>query len=160
MSSEGSTEDVLAKLDALLKRHQPGAAQVEQKAHAEGTASPTISDDIAFSAAPEPGPEPAEAIPMLTDAIGESAIPVLTDVVRTEADILEQAEALHHLERQLVEQLEDRIASQLSATFDRALADLLESSRAYIEQAVHDALVRELGTEFDAPQDAKPADRL
>jgi hypothetical protein len=166
MSSEESTEDVFAKLDALMKRHQPGAVRSEHRAPSEEPAEPALPsavDDIVPSeplpAAPEPEPEPAEIIPTLTEAIAESTIPVLTDVVATDAEMREQAETLHRLERQLVDELEEHIASQLSATFDRALTDLLETSRAYIEQVVHDALVRELGTEFDAPRRAQGADK-
>jgi hypothetical protein len=166
MSSEESTEDVFAKLDALLKRHQPGALPAERKASPEAPAEPALPavvDDTVlsepFPAVPEPQPEPAETIPTLTEAIGASTIPVLTDVVGTDAERHEQVETLYRLERQLVDQLEERIASQLSATFDRALTDLLETSHTYIEQAVHDALVRELGTEFDTPRRAKGADK-
>lgn len=153
MSREPSTEDVLAKMDALLRKHHPGPAV----AGAPGNVFEEIVPPAELAAVAERRPEPDELIPTLTEVValeglaGEDRIPVLTEVVEAadESASPELAdktldEALRRVEDLLVEQLENRIAPQLSAAFDRALGELLENSRIYIRQAVHDTLAQEL----------------
>lgn len=174
MTPGPSTKDIFAKMDALLKRHQPGAAQAAPAIHQEQSPPPPIFEDIAppaeLAAAAERRPEPAEQIPTLTEVVAmapeEPAIPVLTEIVETgsrrepdEHGEIALDEALHRLEDHLAQQLENRIAPQLSAAFDRALTELLETSRTYIEQAVRDTLAEELRKQLDAAHRANRVEK-
>ena len=165
MSSEPSTEDVLAKMDALLKKHQPGATQGTPAVPLPPPVFDEITPPAELVAVAARRLEPLELIPTLTDVVDrpslaeEDSIPVLTEVVEPASEPAPPEEAptpadldqtLRRVEDLLVEQLENRIAPQLSASFDRALGELLESARASIQQAVHDTLARELRKQLDA----------
>ena len=146
--------DVLGKIDALLTRHRTGAPTQQDLASAEAQAA-------------------RAAIPVLTEIItDDSTIPVLTEALapveankaETEGDAtspppVEQAstddqvvgishdeESLHQIEEFMVQELENRIALEFTATLDRALNELLDHTREHIRHAVRVALKRRLGT--------------
>ncbi|MHB1591176.1 MAG: hypothetical protein ACYCTW_06555 [Sulfuricella sp.] len=143
--------DVLGKIDALLTRHRTGAPTRQDLVSAEAQAA-------------------RAAIPVLTEIITEdSTIPVLTEAVapveanktETEGDAtppspteqtgtggqaadIPDDEALRQIEEFMVQELENRIALEFTATLDRALNELLDHTREHIRYAVREALKRRL----------------
>lgn len=175
-----STDDVLAKANALLNRHQPGTAQPSESMRSPFFGETAPADEASFLAN-------ERTIPILTEVVAEAdsfpvaEIPVLTDVVDVDAgytgelesmvsneDVssgLLTEEAMRQLENRLVLGLENRIAPQLSAAFDQALTAFLENARTQIEQAVRATLAQESlrQTEDNGPaappgRDLNPAD--
>ena len=164
-----STDDILAKANALLNRHQPGTAQPSESMRSPFFGETVPAEDEASFLANE------RTIPILTEVVAEAGsfpaaeIPVLTDVVDVDVEYLGESEsagspeedsstllteeAVHQLENRLVLELENRIAPQLSAAFDQALTAFLEDARIQIEQAVRAALAQESlrQTEDNAP---------
>lgn len=158
MDPTSGEPDVLDKIDALLTRHRTGAPAQQDLASAEEQAD-------------------RAAIPVLTEVITEdSTIPVLTEAVpaveahETEtngdetlpppaepapadqaADISDEEVALRQIEEFMVQELENRIALEFTATLDRALNELLDHSREHIRHAVREALKQRPGT---PPRDA------
>lgn len=115
------SDDVLEKVDALLKKHQSGAfAAVQPRAAA---APVEEQDDIAEF----------------------DDIPTLTDIVEASAAENPAAEALlSDLEERLYRELEARFAPQLAQAFHHALAQLLEEAKLQISLAVREHLRLEL----------------
>ena len=153
-----STDDVLAKANALLNRHQPGTVQPRESMRSPFFGETAPAEEASFLAN-------ERTIPVLTEVVAETGsfpateIPVLTDVVDVDAGYLGHPEsmvsheegssgllteeAMRQLENRLVRELENRVAPQLSAAFDQALTAFLEDARTQIEQAVRAALARE-----------------
>ena len=149
-------DDVLAKMDALLKKHH---------------------DVIARSAV-------KEDFPVLTEVVeeAEELIPVLTEVVEIEREamtftVLEpdeppplldvkasplSGEALVRLDHQIMEIVEQRLPSHILAAVDKALPVVLEEIAMQLETMVRDAVAQELkqqlaeslrqGARGDAPE--------
>jgi hypothetical protein len=146
--------DVLGKIDALLTRHRTGAPTQQDLASAQAQAD-------------------RAAIPVLTEIIEDSTIPVLTEAVPASeaaatagkvkpprhievaaseparagdpvADSAHDEAALRQIEEFMVQELENRIALEFSATLDRALNELLDHTREHIRHAVREALKRRL----------------
>lgn len=130
-------DDVLAKMDALLKKHH---------------------DVIARSAV-------KEDFPVLTEVVeeAEELIPVLTEVVEIEREamtftVLEpdepppldvkasplSGEALVRLDHQIMEIVEQRLPSHILAAVDKALPVVLEEIAMQLETIVRDAVAQEL----------------
>lgn len=154
MEPTNGSPDVLGKIDALLTRHRTGAPTQQDLAAAAEQAS-------------------RAAIPVLTEVIaGDSSIPVLTDAVtavRTHEpeapepaaeaaesaqpdepgmqtrDPLHDENTLRQMEDFMVQELENRIALEFTATLDRALNELLEHSREHIRHTVREVLRQQLG---------------
>jgi hypothetical protein len=157
MDPSDSDPDVLGKIDALLTRHRTGAPTRQDLALAEAQAA-------------------RASIPVLTEIITEdSTIPVLTEAVpateakeATTADIgplhIEVAESmpastgnlvadisrdeatLRQIEESMVQELENRITLEFTATMARTLIELLDHTREHIRHAVREALKQRLGT--------------
>jgi hypothetical protein len=151
--------DVLGKIDALLTRHRTGAPTQHDLASAEAQAArasiPVLTEIIADDS----------TIPVLTEAVHTSVVneaasagivkpPLHIEVVASEpartagpiADISHDEETLHQIEEFMVQELENRIALEFTATMDRALNELLEHSREHIRLAVRVALKQRLNT--------------
>lgn len=139
MSQHGASpvhDDVLAKMDALLKKHHDALAR--------GSV--------------------AEDIPVLTEVVEEVAevIPVLTEVVEIEPDTvvfeaLEAAETplveeelplsgevLNQLDRRIRDVLEQRLPFHIVDAVDKALPVVLEEFAMQLESIVRDAVAQEL----------------
>jgi len=117
------SDDVLEKVDALLKKHQSGG----------------------FSAAPS---RPAPVPPAQPEQIAEfDDIPVLTDIVAPPLDAEENpatAALLGDLEERLFRELEARFAPQLTQAFHHALAQLLDEAKLQISLSVREQLRQEM----------------
>ncbi len=134
-----SGDDVLEKVDALLKKHQNRAFH-----SAARTASP----------APVPAPEPTPPAMSAADSADfDDDIPTLTDVVETSSPSASPTGTgytgtppglARDLEVRLCRELESRIAPQLSAAFGQVLDELLEQARQRISETVHQQLEQEL----------------
>jgi len=130
-------DDVLAKMDALLKKHHDALARG------------SVTGDI----------------PVLTDVVEEAEvdIPVLTEVIETESEVMTftllepdepplpdlqefplSGEALSRLDRQIMEAVEQRLPSHIIAAVDKALPVVLEEFAMQLESLVRDAVAQEI----------------
>lgn len=141
-------DDLLAKMDALLRRHQ---VQIESV----------------------PAPSPAPEFPVLTDVVqvdDEEVIPVLTDVVEEETEMMEfpfllleevdaesvpessaedfssrlSAQSLENLDRQIQDILDQRLSAHVVSAMDRAMAGMLDQFSMQVESVVREAVAEEL----------------
>lgn len=128
-----SSDDVLEKVDALLKKHQ--SRSFSPSARAAAPAPP-----------PSPPPDSAEIddIPTLTDVV-ETSPPFSSDTLYagTPQEFASEVR-LHDLEARLCRELESRIVPQLSAAFGQMLDELLEQAKERISETVRQHLAQEL----------------
>jgi hypothetical protein len=157
MNPANGEPDVLGKIDALLTRHRTGTPTQQDLASAEAQAAraaiPILTEIIAEDS----------TIPVLTEAIAateanEAATtntpPLHSEVAASEpartgapiADISREEESLRQIEESMVQELENRIALEFTATLDRALDELLDHTREHIRLAVRVALKQRLST--------------
>jgi hypothetical protein len=153
MDPANAKPDVLGKLDALLTRHRTGAPTLQDIASVEVQAAratiPVLTEII---------PED-RSIPVLTEAMPAPVtketitveiekIPLHIEVATSDmiADIPHDEASLLQIEEFLVQDLENRIALEFTATLERALNELLDHSREHIRHAVREALKRQPGT--------------
>lgn len=159
MDPANSEPDVLGKIDALLTRHRTGAPTQQDLASAEAQAArasiPVLTEIITDDS----------AIPVLTEAVsiaeenqaataGKGELPPIIEVAASEpagtgdsvAAISHNEAALRQIEEFMVQELENRIALEFTATLDRALNELLDHSREHIRLAVRVALKQRPGT--------------
>lgn len=154
MNPANGEPDVLGKIDALLTRHRTGTPTQQDLASVEAQAAraaiPILTEIIAEDS----------TIPVLTEAIPATganeaattnnnvAPPLHIEVAASEpartgapiADISREEEALRQIEESMVQELENRIALEFTATLDRALIELLDHTREHIRLAVRVAL--------------------
>lgn len=139
MNPEFSPDDVIAKMDALLKKHQDAL-----------TPAPVVVD---FPLLTEVVEETMETIPLLTevvesDAAVAGAVPERNEPMETPAlkavspDGSE--EILARLELQVRETLEQRLPFHIVEAVDKALPVVLEEFSMQLENLVRDAVAREL----------------
>lgn len=134
------SDDLLEKADALLRRHQRQPFPQPRTAATPPPVEPAapfaeVSADELF----------------VEESIREDAspddIPTLTDVVETasaaSAEIAPPFALPDDLEARLYHELESRIAPQLTAAFQHALAGLLDEARQQIAFAVREHLKRD-----------------
>jgi hypothetical protein len=139
-----SDNDVLEKVDALLKKHQ-------SKPFASSAKTPL--------AAP---PETADFddIPTLTDIVdAPPAFPPRAEIDYASepggAQNFAADELLRDLEERLYRELESRIAPQLSLAFGKALNELLEQAKIHISETVRLHLAQELNRPpYPAPENS------
>ncbi len=166
MDPANGEPDVLEKIDALLTRHRTGAPTRQDIASAEAqvarAAIPVLTEIITEDS----------TIPVLTEAVpateeneaataGNETPPLPIEAAASEpartadpiADISHDEAALHQIEEFMVQELENRIALEFTATLDRALNELLDHTREHIRHAVREALKHRLD---DAPSDPPP----
>lgn len=120
--------ELLDKVDALLKRHQP-KRYTELPEHTEPPPATRVE-------APDFGIPDVDDIPVLTDVIEE---PVEVPAPARMPDNL-----LLDLEERLYRELEARIAPQLSLAFGKALDELLSQAKIHIGAAVREHLAQDL----------------
>lgn len=165
MDPANSEPDVLGKIDALLTRHRTGAPTQQDLASAEAQAArasiPVLTEIITDDS----------TIPVLTEATpatgenqaataGKGELPPIIEVAASEpastgypvAVIPHNEAALRQIEEFMVQELENRIALEFTATLDRALNELLDHSREHIRHAVREALKRRIGTPDEGPE--------
>lgn len=131
MSQNISHDDVLAKMDALLKKHHDALTQV-----------PVVTD---FPLLTEVVEEAVEAIPLLTEVIESDAVPEAQEAAILEAAPLAlNDEALAQLDHQIRTALEQRLPFHIVEAVDQALPVVLEEFAMQLENLVRDAVAREL----------------
>ena len=166
MDPANGEPDVLGKIDALLTRHRTGAPTQQDLASAEVQAARAaipvlteiITDDSTIPVLTEAVPA-AEAKKASVAGIGKHLLHI--EVVASEqastvgqvGDITHDEAALRQIEEFMVQELENRIALEFTATLDRALNELLEHSREHIRLAVRVALKQRLGTPSHGAQE-------
>lgn len=164
MDPANGAPDVLKKIDALLTRHRTGAPTPQDLASAEAQAAratiPVLTEIITEDS----------TIPVLTEALPATQVnhaatagtehpPLLIDVVASDpastgdpvAEIPPDEETLRQIEEFMVQELENRIALEFTATLDRALNELLDHTREHIRLAVRVALKQRPGTPPHSP---------
>lgn len=145
--SRTAHEDVLAKMDALLKRHHDRLERI-------------------------PAEPPAMDFPVLTEVVQveEEIIPVLTEVVEEKAAINEfpfllledveepqasettadepplrlSSDALEKLDRQIQEILDQRLSAHIMSAMDQAVSTMLDQFSRQLESVVREAVAQEL----------------
>ncbi|MBZ0094241.1 MAG: hypothetical protein K8H75_02520 [Sulfuricella sp.] len=165
MDPANSEPDILGKIDALLTRHRTGAPTQQDLASAEAQAArasiPVLTEIITDDS----------TIPVLTEATpatgenqaataGKGKLPPIIEVAASEpastgdpvAAISHDEAALRQIEEFMVQELENRIALEFTATLDRALNELLDHSREHIRLAVRVALKQRPGTPDEGPE--------
>ncbi len=151
-SARTAHDDVLAKMDALLKRHY---------------------DRLETA----PAALPAMDFPVLTEVVPveEEVIPVLTEVVEEKAevnefpfllleDVEEQApetatddgslqlsgQSLQNLDRQIHEILDQRLSAHIVSALDQAMSSMLDQFAMQLESVVREAVAQELRKQLGA----------
>jgi len=129
-----SSDDVLDKVDALLKKHQNRSFSPSPRAASTAAAPPNPPADSADF----------DDIPTLTDIV-ETPPPFTADALYagTPQDFASEVQ-LHDLEARLCRELEARIAPQLSAAFGQMFDELLEQAKERIGETVRQHLAHEL----------------
>lgn len=132
MSSE--EEDILSKMDALLKRHQPSAPAVVE--------IPTLTEVVV---PPEANPAP---------------IPILTEIVQTPPDAVaesipapaEPESILPQTAREAVQHddVSKAIAILVNDWLERNMPAKLDQLTSHIEQLVRESVARELQTHLES----------
>lgn len=164
---DDDSRELLDKVDALLKRHQPKRYVETATAQPELAESPELPDvpvlqellepleTLAAMESPtepeQPEPPPmAKSEPPEPDASAYDDIPVLTDIVEETADVHTPTDVplpggqLLDLEDRLYRELEAHLVPQLSMAFGKALNELLIQAKTHISVAVREHLVQEL----------------
>ena len=132
-------DDVLAKMDALLKKHHDGLAP-----------APNVVD---FPVLTEVVEEQEEIIPLLTEVVADEAemdspafdlfFEAKAPTPDTEPPSLGGA-ALGHLDQQTHTLLEQQLSANIVTEMDKALAPMLDKFAARLESLVRDAVAQEL----------------
>lgn len=162
MDPANGEPDVLGKIDALLTRHRTATPAQQGLASAEAQAAraaiPVLTEIIAED----------RAIPVLTEAVPASGLAATAGEGRpshhvegtasaqapsgnTITDSPSDETALHQIEEFMVQELENRIALEFTATLDRALVELLDLTREHIRLAVRVALKQRPPTSGEDP---------
>lgn len=132
MSSE--EEDILSKMDALLKRHQPSApAAVE---------IPTLTEVVV---PPEANPAP---IPILTEIVQAPSAAVMESIpAPAEAETTSTQPALETVQH---DDVSKAIATLVNEWLERNMPAKLDQLTNYIEQLVHETVAKELQTHLES----------
>lgn len=165
---DDDSRELLDKVDALLKRHQP--KRYAEMAAPEQTESSELADVPVLQALHDPleptesqmepeqpkPPRQQEPPPMAKSEPSEPEsstyddIPVLTDIIEETPDVHTPPGAplsggqLQELEDRLYRELEAHLVPQLSMAFGKALNELLGQAKIHIGVAVREHLVQEL----------------
>lgn len=130
---EDSNSEVLEKLDALMRKHY---------------VEPPPPPPVPLVPPPEPPAMLAPTLPKSAQGDEFDDIPVLTEVIE-EGPVMPAPQpestdaAARRLEARLLEELENRIAPQLSLALQQALDTVLADARRQIAAAVREHLDRE-----------------
>jgi hypothetical protein len=140
MSQHGASplhDDVLAKMDALLKKHHDALAR-----------GSVIED---FPVLTEVVEEAEEAIPLLTDVVEIEPEAMTFTVLEPDEPTLPDVEtpplggeALSQLDRQIKAAIEQQLPSHIVAAVDKALPVVLEEFAMQLESLVREAVAQEL----------------
>lgn len=159
MDTATGKPDVLGKMDALLTRHKTGEPAQQNLMSAEAQAArasiPVLTEIVTDDS----------SIPVLTEAVSaakadvtamtgniaplphvEPSVPEQTLTDDPIANISHDEATLRQIEEFMVQELENRIALEFTATLDRALNELLDHTREHIRLAVRVALKQRLDT--------------
>lgn len=133
MSSE--EEDILSKMDALLKRHQPSEPAVVE--------IPTLTEVVVPPESNNPAPIPilteiVQATPaVITESVPEPAEPEITSPQPA-------PETVQH------DDVSKAIATLVNDWLDRNMPAKLDQLTGYIEQMVHETVAKELQTHLES----------
>ncbi|MFA7241097.1 MAG: hypothetical protein WC091_13390 [Sulfuricellaceae bacterium] len=167
---DDESRELLEKVDALLKRHQPKryietATELPESPEPTGALAlpelPELSELEPAKALEQPEPprqpERQPELPRMAkaeapepDNFAFDDIPVLTDIIDEPSDAHVPADApvsggqLLELEERLYRELEAHLVPQLSMAFGKALNELLAQAKIHISVAVREHLVQEL----------------
>lgn len=146
-AARSAHDDVLAKMDALLKRH-----------HDRLEKAPVVPPAMDFPVLTEVVPAEEEIIPVLTEVVEEKAerheFPFLLLEDANEPPPPEapaddntpslSSQSLENLDRQVQEILDQRLSAHLVSVMDRAMSSMLEQFAAQLESVVREAVAQEL----------------
>lgn len=146
-ASRSAHDDVLAKMDALLKRH-----------HDRLEKAPVTPPAMDFPLLTEVVPVEEEVIPVLTEVVEEKAemnefpFLLLEDVneqqsPETSADdstLKLSSQSLEGLDRQIQEILDQRLSAHIVSAMDRAMSTMLDQFAMQLESVVREAVAQEL----------------
>lgn len=128
-------DDVLAKMDALLKKHHDGLTQ------APGVDRLPVLTEIVE--------DEAELIPVLTEVVEIAAEPEPVEEQHTAAVPAMAPDALHeHLDPHALALLEQQISTHIIAAMDKSLAVMLDQFGTHLESLVRETVARELQTQL------------
>lgn len=143
-------DDVLAKMDALLKRHHDRLEKIPE-------ASPELDFPVLMEEV-----HVEEVIPVLTEVVEEEAEehsemnefpfllledvndPQVPETSRDEASPGQSIQALENLDRQILDILDQRLSGHVASAIDRAMAAMLDQFSVQLESVVREAVAEEL----------------
>ncbi|PWB49110.1 MAG: hypothetical protein C3F18_10735 [Nitrosomonadales bacterium] len=140
-------DDVLAKMDALLKRH-----------HDRLEKAPVLPPAMDFPLLTEVVPDEEEAIPVLTEVVEEKTemneFPFLlledvneqqtSGILADDTSSKLSSQALEGLDRQIQEILDQRLSAHIVSAMDRAMSTMLDQFAMQLESVVREAVAQEL----------------
>jgi hypothetical protein len=146
-SARSAHDDVLAKMDALLKRHYD---RLEK--------APAIPSSMDFPVLTEEVQVEEDIIPVLTEVVEDK--PVMSEfpfLLLEDADAKPASENLPHdpplslsgqslenLDQRILEILDQRLSGHIASALDRAMSAMLDPFAAQLESVVREAVAEEL----------------
>ncbi|MBU0594709.1 MAG: hypothetical protein ABIG70_00850 [Pseudomonadota bacterium] len=146
-STSAAHDDVLAKMDALLKRHYD---RLEN--------APAATPAMDFPVLTEEVPVEEEVIPVLTEVVEEKTemheFPfLLLEDVETEPapedlsldpSLSLSGQSLENLDLRIQEILDQRLSAHIASAMDRAMSSMLDRFSMQLESVVREAVAEEL----------------
>jgi hypothetical protein len=144
-----SSDPLLSKMDALLKKHrgesEPAPPVEEEAPSAEAAAPPPLPEDAWLPvltdvvAMGEASPEATEA-----QAPAEEAQPEQPEIAAIDPNVLTE-QIMRELEPRLTALLIDRLAVEVRNSLDDSLSTLLAQMDVHIREIVREAISEEIG---------------
>lgn len=146
-STRSAHDDVLAKMDALLKRHYD---RLEK--------APVIPQAMDFPVLTEEVPDEEDVIPVLTEVVEDkpeiSEFPFLL-LEDSEVDTVPEdlppassrglsGQSLENLDLRIQEILDQRLSAHIASAMDRAMSSMLDQFAMQLESVVREAVAEEL----------------
>lgn len=146
-STRSAHDDVLAKMDALLKRHYD---RLER--------APVIPPAMDFPVLTEEVPVEEDAIPVLTEVVEDqpevSEFPFLLledvdtepvpETLTSDPSLDLSGQSLENLDLRIQEILDQRLSAHIASAMDRAMSRMLAQFAMQLESAVREAVAEEL----------------
>ncbi|MFA5242207.1 MAG: hypothetical protein WC029_02125 [Sulfuricella sp.] len=146
-STRSAHDDVLAKMDALLKRHYD---RLEK--------APAIPPPMDFPVLTEEVQVEEDIIPVLTEVVEDK--PVMSEfpfLLLEDADakpvpedfspappLSLSGQSLENLDRRILEILDQRLSGHIASAMDRAMSSMLDQFSMQLESVVREAVAEEL----------------
>lgn len=146
-STRSAHDDVLAKMDALLKRHYD---RLER--------APAIPPAMDFPVLTEEVPVEEDVIPVLTEVVEDepemSEFPFLLledvdaepapEIVSPDPSLDLSGQSLENLDLRIQEILDQRLSAHITSAMDRAISSMLDQFSMQLESVVREAVAEEL----------------